>query len=107
MGSSFELLALPAKIVPAARLSDDEFLAFCAANEPYQFEINEKGEILVMTPSRPKRGNLEGYVFRELDLWVDQAGRGLAVNSNTISAYQTLPCGCQMRRGFLQSCGTH
>jgi len=84
MGSSFELLALPAKIVPSARLSDDEFLAFCAANEPYQFEINEKGEILVMTPSRPRGGNLEGYVFRELDLWAERAGRGLAVNSNTI-----------------------
>jgi Uma2 family endonuclease len=84
MGSSFELLALPAKIVPAARLSDEDFLAFCAANEPYQFEQNEKGEILVMTPSRPKGGNLEGYVFRELDLWAERTGSGFAVNSNTI-----------------------
>jgi Uma2 family endonuclease len=84
MGSSFELLTLPAKIVPSAPLSDDEFLAFCEANEPYQFEINEKGEILVMTPSRPKGGNLEGYVFRELDSWAERVGGGLAVNSNTI-----------------------
>ena len=57
MGSSFELLALPAKIVPAAPMSDEEFLAFCELNEPYQFEINEKGEILVMTPSGLKGGN--------------------------------------------------
>jgi Uma2 family endonuclease len=84
MGSSFELLALPAKIVPAAPMSDEEFLAFCELNEPYQFEINEKGEILVMTPSRPKGGNLEGYVFRQLDAWVESAGKGLAVNSNTV-----------------------
>jgi Uma2 family endonuclease len=78
------LLALPAKIVPAAPMSDEEFLAFCEANEPFQFEINEKGEILVMTPSRPKGGNLEGYVFSQLDAWADQEGRGLVVNSNTI-----------------------
>jgi Uma2 family endonuclease len=82
MGSTFELLALPAKIAPAARLSDDEFLAFCAANEPYRFEINEKGEILVMTPSGIKVGNLEGYVFRELDLWSERTGKGLTVNSS-------------------------
>jgi Uma2 family endonuclease len=82
MGSSFELLALPAKIVPAAPMSDEEFLAFCEANEPYQFEINEKGEILVMTPSGLEGGNFEGYVFRELDLWVERTGNGFAVNSN-------------------------
>jgi Uma2 family endonuclease len=82
MGSSLELLPLPAKIIPAARLSDDEFLAFCAAHEPYRFEINEKGEILVMTPSGLEGGNFEGYIFRELDLWVEQTGNGFAVNSN-------------------------
>ena len=82
MGSSFELLALPAKIVPAAPMSDEEFLAFCEANEPYQFEINEKGEILVMTPSGIKGGNREGYVFRELDIWAEKTGKGLTVNSS-------------------------
>jgi Uma2 family endonuclease len=82
MGSSLELLTLPAKIVPSVRLSDDEFLAFCRANEPYQFEMNEWGEILVMTPVGPEGGNLEGYVFRELDLWAERTGNGFVVNSN-------------------------
>jgi Uma2 family endonuclease len=83
MGSSLELLTLPAKIVPSARLSDEEFLAFCQANEPYQFEINERGEILVMTPLGLKGGNFEGYVFSKLNDWVEQSGKGFAVNSNT------------------------
>jgi Uma2 family endonuclease len=83
MESPLELLPLPAKIVPAARLSDEEFLAFCEANEPYQLEMNERGEILVMTPIGPESGNLEGYIFRELDLWVERSGKGFAVNSNT------------------------
>jgi len=82
MGSSLELLTLPARIVPSARLSDDEFLAFCQANEPYQFEMNERGEILVAAPSGMKGGNLEGYVFSKLDDWVERTGNGFAVNSN-------------------------
>jgi Uma2 family endonuclease len=82
MGSSLELLTLPARIVPSARLSDEEFLAFCQANEPYQFEMNERGEILVMTPSGLEGGNFEGYVFRKLDEWVEQTGNGFAVNDN-------------------------
>lgn len=83
MASSLEILTLPVKIVPAARLSDEEFLAFCEANEPYQFEMNERGEILMMTPIGPKTGNLEGYIFRELDLWAERTGSGFTVNANT------------------------
>ena len=83
MESSLELLPLPARIVPAARMSDEEFLAFCQANEPYQFEMNERGEILMMTPLGLKGGNLEGYVFRKLDDWVEQTGNGFAVDANT------------------------
>ena len=82
MGSCFEGLALPARIVPATPLSDDEFLAFCRANEPYQFEQDAKGEIIVMTPSGGEGGNLEGYIFRELDLWVERTGLGFAFNAS-------------------------
>jgi Uma2 family endonuclease len=82
MGSSLSLLTLPARIVPSARLSDDEFLAFCKANEPYQFEMNERGEILVMTPLGLKGSNIQGHVFRKLEDWVEQTGNGFAVNAN-------------------------
>jgi len=73
---------MPARIVPAARLSDDEFIAFCQANEPYQFETNERGEIVMMTPMGGEGGNLEGYVFRELDYWVERSGKGYAFNAS-------------------------
>jgi Uma2 family endonuclease len=82
LGSSLELLPMPARIVPADRLTDDEFLAFCQANEPYQFEMNERGEILVTTPLGLEGSNIEGYVFRKLDDWVEQTGNGFAVNAN-------------------------
>jgi Uma2 family endonuclease len=82
MGLSLLELPLPIRIVPAAPLSDDEFLAFCRDNEPYQFEQDAKGEIIVMTPTGGEGGNLEGYIFRELDLWVERTGLGFAFNAN-------------------------
>jgi len=83
MGSCFEILTLPAKVVPSAPLSDDDFLSFARASEPYRIEMNAEGEIIVMTPTGAEGGNLEGYIFRELDFWVERAGNGFAVNSNT------------------------
>jgi len=105
MGSSLELLALPARIVPAARLSDEEFVAFCQANEPYQFEMNERGEIVMMTPMGGEGGNLEGYVFRELDLWVEAAAT--AIRSMQVSVF-VCPTGrgaCQTRLGSVWRSG--
>ena len=51
MGLSFEGLTMPVKIVPAAALSDDEFIAFSRSNKPYRFEKDTAGEIIVMTPA--------------------------------------------------------
>lgn len=82
MGLSLLDLPLPVKIVPAAPLSDEEFLAFCRANEPYQFELDAKGEIIVMTAIGAVGGNLEGYIFRELDFWVERSGQGFAFNAS-------------------------
>ena len=36
-----------------------------------------------MTPAGGKKGNQEGYIFRELDFWVERQQRGIAFNSNT------------------------
>jgi Uma2 family endonuclease len=79
---ALELLTPPVRIVPSARLSDEEFLAFCRANEPYQFEQDDHGEIIMMTPAGARGANLEGYLFSALDAWVQATGKGFAVNSN-------------------------
>jgi len=65
------------------RLSDHELLQFCAANEPLRIERTAEGDLIVMTPAGGKTGNKEGYIFRELDLWVEREGKGIAFNSNT------------------------
>jgi Uma2 family endonuclease len=64
-------------------LRDDELLEFCAANDSLRIERSPAGELIVMTPTGGKTGNQEGYIFRELDFWVEQQPHGIAFNSNT------------------------
>jgi Uma2 family endonuclease len=64
-------------------LDDDALLRFCSVNHSLRFERTGEGDLIVMTPAGGKTGNKEGYLFRELDLWVEQQGKGIAFNSNT------------------------
>jgi len=72
----------PVVLRPAMRLSDDEFLRFSAANESLRIERTAEGDFVVMTPAGSRTGNKEGYIFRELDLWVERDKKGIAFNSN-------------------------
>lgn len=80
---SLRSIPLPLVLHLPKRLTDHELLQFCAANEPLRIERTAEGDIVVMTPVGGKTGNKEGYLFRELDLWVEREGRGIAFNSNT------------------------
>jgi Uma2 family endonuclease len=75
-------IAFPLILRPARPLDNDELLEFCAANDSLRIERNPTGELVVMTPSGGTTSNLEGYLFRELDLFVEHEGRGFAFNSN-------------------------
>lgn len=68
MGLSFDRLTLPVRIVPAAPVSDDEFMAFSRANRPYRFEKNISGEIIVMTPAGNRGDEREVDLATELRL---------------------------------------
>jgi Uma2 family endonuclease len=72
----------PLTLRPSRRFTDDEFLRFCAANELLRIEQTAEGELIVMTPAGNRTGNKEGYIFRELDFWVEREGNGIALNSN-------------------------
>ncbi len=82
MGSCFEMLTLPVRIIPAAPVSDDEFLAFSRANEPYRFEKNANGEIIVMTPAGNRGDERELDLATELRLWARANRRGRVNGAN-------------------------
>jgi len=74
---------LPVKIVPAAPVSDEEFIAFARANEPYRFERNPLGEIIMMTPVGRRGGRRQSSLARELESWAEGDGRGEVDGANT------------------------
>lgn len=80
---SLSSVPLPLVLRLPKQLSDEELQHFCAANEPLRIERTKEGDLVVMTPAGGKTGNKEGYIFRELDFWVEREGKGIAFNSNT------------------------
>jgi Uma2 family endonuclease len=75
-------LPLPLRFRPDRRWSDEELLAFCAANEPMQVERESDGTIVMMTPAGYKGNRREIYAGREMDLWAEKDGRGEAFGDN-------------------------
>jgi Uma2 family endonuclease len=73
---------LPIRLRFESPMTDDEFMSFCRVNEPWQFERDANGEILVMSPTGIRGVRAESRVYLELGIWARADGRGEAFNSN-------------------------
>lgn len=73
----------PVRLRPDTPMTDQEFLRFCAANEPMRFEREPNGEILVTTPSGNRTGRMNAYIVHILGEWSDADGRGYYFDSST------------------------
>lgn len=73
----------PVRVRPDTPMSDEEFLRFCAANEPLRFEREPNGEILVMTPPGNRTGRSNAYIVYALGEWSQADGRGYYFDSST------------------------
>ena len=71
-------IELPIRIQRESPMTDDEFMSFCAANEPLRFERDANGEIIVMSPTGTDGSEVEGDVYLELGIWARADGRGRA-----------------------------
>ncbi len=69
---------LPMRFRPESPWSDDELMAFSAANEGVRVERESDGTIMMMTPAGYDSNRRENFIGRELDLWAEQDGRGEA-----------------------------
>jgi Uma2 family endonuclease len=70
-------IPLPVTIRPPAPLSDEELLAFCAANSGLEIESDADGSITVMTPAGPESSRLNQLLGSALTTWASQAGNGV------------------------------
>ena len=94
MDLDLSLLPLPVRLRPESPMTDEEFLAFSAENEPLRMEREPDGEILIMTPTGTKTGRMNQRIGRLLDEWAESDGRGVTFDSST---------GFKLRNGAVRS----
>lgn len=68
---------LPVTIRLARPLSDEELLAFCAANDGLEIESDADGSITVMTPAGFETSHLNQILSMRLMVWAEQMGNGV------------------------------
>lgn len=94
MSLALDAISPPVRLRLESPMTDDEFLRFCAANEPLRFEREADGEIVVMSPTGFEGGSLELDVAAELRAWALQDGGGKVVGPNS---------GCRLPDGSVRA----
>jgi Uma2 family endonuclease len=77
---SQQTVRLPAGVL---NLGEDEFFDFCQANRDLRIERSAKGEIIIMPPAGGYSGYESGAVLKQLSVWADADGTGVAFDSST------------------------
>ena len=73
---------LPATLT-APPMTDEEFAAFCAEHPDLFFEMTAEGELIVMPPTYSYTGARNNRIGRQLDIWAERDGQGIATDSST------------------------
>ena len=69
-------IELPARLRMERRMTDDELLSFCSANELLQVERDSNGDLILMSPTHTDGGSIEAAIMLELGIWSRADGRG-------------------------------
>lgn len=64
-------------------MTDDEFFAFCRANDPLKLERDKNGNILIVSPAGSKTGNINLTLASRVYLWNDEKKTGYTFDSST------------------------
>ena len=62
--------------------TEGEFFDFCQLNRELRIERSAKGEIIVMSPAGGRSSYESGNVFRQLSVWAEEDGTGVAFDSS-------------------------
>ncbi|HMV51251.1 MAG TPA: Uma2 family endonuclease [Blastocatellia bacterium] len=74
------------------RMTDAEFMEFCAQNPELRIEMTSKGELIVMSPVTGRGGNRNFFLTSKFGSWVERDGTGVGFDSSTCF---TLPNGAK------------
>ena len=70
-------------IPPSVGLTDEQFYQLCIANEPWQLELTQTGELIIMPPTGGESGIRNSDLITELNLWNRKTKLGKVFDSST------------------------
>ena len=74
---------LTLNIPPAVNLTDEQFYQLCIANEPWQLELTQTGELIIMPPTGGESGIRNSDITTDLNIWNRQTKLGKVFDSST------------------------
>jgi Uma2 family endonuclease len=74
---------LTLNIPPAVNLTDEQFYQLCMANEPWQLELTQTRELIIMPPTGGESGIINANLSTDLGLWNRQTKLGKVFDSST------------------------
>jgi len=75
--------SLTLNVPPAVGLTDEQFYQLCIANEPWQLELTQAGELVIMSPTGGESGIRNSDLTTDLNLWNRQTKLGKVFDSST------------------------
>ncbi len=57
-------------------LTDDQFFRLCRDNDDFHIEMSAQGELIIMSPNRPKTGRKHARILQRLANWAERDGSG-------------------------------
>ena len=85
-----DFLPIVLRLRPAVELSDEQYFEICQINDVLWIERNAQGNLEIMPPAGWGTGARNARITRQLALWADRDGTGIATDP---SAGYTLPNG--------------
>jgi Uma2 family endonuclease len=67
-------------------LTDDQFFRLCRDNEDLHIEMSGAGELIIMSPNRPKTGRKHVRILYRLTAWSDKDGTGDVYDATSLFA---------------------
>lgn len=76
-------LEFPVVLKKLEVMTDDEFFAFCRANDPLELERDKNGNIIIVSPTGSKTGNVNLILASRVFLWNEERAAGYTFDSST------------------------
>ncbi len=83
MNLNLETINLPSPLQLTINLTDAQFWQLCQQNREYRFEMNDRGDLIIMSPTGSDTGRRNIKITTQLEIWNSKYKLGIAFDSST------------------------